>query len=509
MSRWLRLLRAPVCRITRSTSTCIQARLFSTQPSVEHVRVPCASSGDITVSLHNVSKHDAVTPLVIFIPPFSQPSPSITAPLPSCFADYPTAIIHYRWQAHERDHRPEIPLHWPTPLHDVSFGYSWIAANLGSGSNGSAAPRPAYVYGSYLGASLAAGLALTESHVPVRSLPMTIRGLVAHNGIYNWTMFLPDHPIHKLKIRLGVPFVNVDDSPVPFDEEGIFTELKHQAPALFSDPSNLFDPFASACLFFHSADLHVPDDFTTPLFPPSSSLSAEFTAAVDALAGSSSSSSSSPFPSLDANNPGSAPEEEEESAESLLSKAATLAKQSNLPRKGYLVFPPRDSTLRLPPTLFLYDRPREYSSYSSSPHSSSHSPQSPFFAGRQLRRRRERTSTSQNNFRVQAMELIGLMMRSLDMHELRRRRPAPWEWEADPGSSSSTAGDEEDARMREIERRVQSCELSSSSSSFPSLESLMMVDKEGTGLGLQLLGKEGEEMVAEWLRERIDEDFGE
>ncbi|KAK3303572.1 uncharacterized protein B0T15DRAFT_420885 [Chaetomium strumarium] len=513
MSRWLRLWKPPVWRVPRSTSRCFQVRFLSAQPTIEHVRVPCASAGDITVSLHNVSKQDAERPLLIFIPPFSQPGPGLSTPLPSCLVDYPTAVIHYRWQAQEEEHKPELPLHWPTPLHDVSFGYSWIAANLGSGSDSSANPRPAYVCGSYLGASLAAGLALTEAHVPVRSLPMTIRGLVAHNGIYNWTMFLPDHPIHKLRFKpespgtgrglgFGLSSASVDDSPAPFEEEGIFTELKHLTRALFSDPSNLFDPFVSTCLFFHSADLHVPDDFTTPLFPPNSSLSDEFTAAVGSLAGSSTSSSSTSSPTPDTES--AAPEEEAESAESLLAKAATLAKQANPPRKGYLAFPPRDSTLRLPPTLFLYDRPREYSSL----HSLPHPPESPVDAGRRLRRRG--ASTSKSNFRVQAMELIGLMMRSLDMQELRPKGPPPWEWEweGDPGGSGvNSARGEEDPRMREIERRVQSCELPSSS--FHSLESLMVVDKERTGMGLGLLGKEGEAMVAEWLRERIDEDFGE
>src|SRR5690348_7668693 len=122
--------------------------------------------------------------------------------------------------------------------------------NLGSGTDLSKAPRPAYIYGSYLGASIAAGLALTESHVPALSRPMTIRGLIAHNGIYNWTMFLPDHPIHKLRAKSApkrkrrsivldhLPII--EEKPVPFEEEGIFTELKAYTPALFAEPSNLF-----------------------------------------------------------------------------------------------------------------------------------------------------------------------------------------------------------------------------------------------------------------------------
>ncbi|EAQ85220.1 hypothetical protein CHGG_09234 [Chaetomium globosum CBS 148.51] len=226
------------------------------------------------------------SPLIILIPPISQPRPGAVAPVPGCFHDYPTAVINYRWQLTEEEEPPEIPLHWPTPLHDVNFGYSWIMENLGSGTDPRSAPRPAYVYGSYLGASLAAGLALTESHVPIRSLPMTIRGLMAHNGIYNWTMFLPDHPIHKAKPvpntkrKNNYPLYTSHDGAT--EEEGIFSDLKAHAPTLFRDPSNLFDPFASACLFFQTAHLHVPDDFTTPLSDShSDALEPSFRAAID------------------------------------------------------------------------------------------------------------------------------------------------------------------------------------------------------------------------------------
>lgn len=378
--------------------------------------------------------------------------------------------------------------------------------NLGSGTDLSKAPRPAYIYGSYLGASIAAGLALTESHVPALFRPMTIRGLIAHNGIYNWTMFLPDHPIHKLRAKsaprrkkrgiLLDQLPVIEENPIPFEEEGIFTELKSHTPALFSEPSNLFDPFASACLFFHSANLHVPDDFTTPL-STASSLSAQFTAAVDNLAN----TNPSRTPNTDTTTtPQEKEPEPEESADELLAKAATLAKQLKPPRKAYLVFPPRGSTLRIPRALFLHDRPHDYSSSSSSSSS----------------RRRTSSSTrrltSTNNFTLQASELRGLMMRSLDMHELKPRAPAPWEWEVESEDSSSlllleggggggggeASQDERDyLRYKELERRVQSFEVEP-----PDLEA------EGAGHGLGLDAK-AEEVVGEWLRERIDEDFGE
>ncbi|KAK4155714.1 hypothetical protein C8A00DRAFT_41733 [Chaetomidium leptoderma] len=494
MSRWLCWTRAWGVARPRK----LQSRFLSTHSSIEHVRVPCASSGGITVSLHNISKQNATTPLMIIIPPFSQPGPDPITPLPSCFQDYPAAVINYRWQAQDGDDRgDEFPLHWPTPIHDVSFGYSWIMDNLGSGRDISTDPRPAYVYGSYLGASLAAGLALTESHAPVRSRPMTIRGLIALNGIYNWTMFLPDHPIHKIKAKpsskrkkgpLRNPFLLDYDDPVPVEEEGIFTSLKHQAPGLFSGPSNLFDPFASACLFFHSANLHVPDDFTTPLSSSSSPLSAEFTAAIDALeaAGGSLCNQTQPADTEPADT---------ESAEELLSRATTLAKQQKPPRKGYLVFPPRHhSTLRLPSTLFLYDRPNKTG------------------RGRGGASSNKPNNKIKNSFQTQASDLASLMMRSLDMHELPRpKQAAPWEWEGEEGLDSNSGfnpngvarGDEDDARMREIERRVQSFEVDPSSSSSSS----SLGGGEGEEQGG--LGGEAGEVVGEWLRERIDEDFGE
>jgi hypothetical protein len=383
--------------------------------------------------------------------------------------------------------------------------------NLGSGVDNSADPRPAYVYGSYLGASLAAGLALTESHVPDRSRPMTIRGLIAHNGIYNWTMFLPDHPIHKLRLKSrpkrkkrGLPLITTaDDSPIPFEEEGIFTALKHDAPGLFSSPANLFDPFASACLFFHSANLHVPDDFTTPL-SAHSSLSTDFTAAVDALAANNRPASETSSKTEE--------EEQEESADSLLTKAATLAKQLKPPRKGYLVFPPRHSSLRIPRTLFLHDRPRDGDYYySSNPYPSppsspppSSDPTTTTTTTRRTPRQGLHGTTSKNNFAHQATELAGLMLRSLDMHELRGRpAAAPWEWEAEAGGVGGgggeeegyvalSRGDEDDARVRELGRRVQSFEVETA---------------PGTGAGGMGLDERGAEVVGEWLRERVDEDF--
>ncbi|KAK4134986.1 hypothetical protein BT67DRAFT_288634, partial [Trichocladium antarcticum] len=361
-----------ISRAWRIAPRQLQRRHLST-PSIEHIRVPCASSGAITLSLHNISQHHATAPLAIFIPPFSPPGAEPT-PLPPCLRDHPAAVLNYRWPL-QGEEDPESPLHWPTPLHDVLFGYSWLAANLGVTRNDTAGPpdttpgpvsRSAYVFGSYLGASLAAGLALTESHFANPLQPMTVRGLIAHNGIYNWTMFLPDHPIHKPKPkppsakgrRRGLlPLSTLDDDtpPTPTEEDGVFAELKHHAPALFSAPAHLFDPFASACLFFHSPNLHVPDDFTTPLAASTS----DWTNAIDALATQTPPGGQPQTTTSAAAANAHAHAHDPDSADALLAHATLLAKQARPPRKGYMVFPPRQSTLRLPDALLLYDAPRK------------------------------------------------------------------------------------------------------------------------------------------------------
>jgi hypothetical protein len=101
------------------------------------------------------------------------------------------------------------------------------------------------------------------------------------------------------------------------------------------------------------------------------------------------------------------------------------------------------------------------------------------------------------------------MLRSLDMHELRGRpAAAPWEWEAEAGGVGGgggeeegyvalSRGDEDDARVRELGRRVQSFEVDVGAGSGA-----------GTGAGGMGLDEKGGEVVGEWLRERVDEDFG-
>ena len=85
---------------------------------------------------------------------------------------------------------------------------------------------------------------------------------------------------------------------LPTDPE--FQEMKQMTSELFNKPSDLFDPFASSCLLFHTPGLLVPPSFdeTIERFMP-----------------------------------------------------------LKPPRKSHLVFPPRKSTLKIPETLLLHDTP--------------------------------------------------------------------------------------------------------------------------------------------------------
>lgn len=384
---------------------------------------------------------------MIFIPPFSSGSPDPSTPLPPCLQDHPTAIIHYRWQGRRQGHKlneqPEVPPHWPTPTHDITFAYSWLSANLGATSTGTGTKtcRSAYIVGSYLGASLAASLALTESHFRNRRRPMNVLGLVAYNGIYNWTTFLPDHPIHwnlppeiflRNKIDIEDFIRAIRNAPSKVSEEaGIFTELKHRMPALFSAPGNLFDPFASPCLFFHMPGLFVPDDFVTRLTSYVALTKEEVNELKLCIAIINGEIYTDPKATRD----------------EILAQNTIISKLMNMRKQDLMDFPSDDSGLRPPNTLLLHDRP----------------------LGPEKQEAEDEPSekTIHNDFRLQATALARLMRRSLTTVQY-------WPWEA--------------------EKMVRLCEVEPAAT---------LAVEEETGLGL---GEEDNDIVRQWLREKMDEE---
>ncbi|KAI0204540.1 hypothetical protein F4808DRAFT_413933 [Astrocystis sublimbata] len=338
----------------------------------QRISVPVGSSGSVKIDLHNLSKISSSAPLLVYFPPSSTEAPaSDLAKLPRFTHRHATAVIHYRWTEPFKD-EPAVDgdildgeetvyrrFHpgWPAPIHDTLTAYAWIVENLAPTTSRNAR-RDIYVYGSYAGASLATSLALTESHPHER---MAVRGCVAYNGIYNWTMFLPDHPINKLPTSQPQHFLE-DILALPSDPD--FIEMKHSVGQLFNKPDDLFDAFASSCLFFQTPGLHVPPSFDESALASSSAL-------VD-------------MPWLT-----------EEEAEQPM--------PTSQPRRSHLVFPPRKSTLKLPEMLLLHGT-------------------APPLPPSMLRGRQGDTEQNPvNSFQTQAEALAKLMRRSINMVELKDR----------------------------------------------------------------------------------------
>ncbi|EFQ34428.1 uncharacterized protein GLRG_09572 [Colletotrichum graminicola M1.001] len=330
--------------------------------------------------LHNVARHASSTPLVLYIPPFS-PAPGTRPVVPRFLHPYPTAVISYRWSATaptrqqspgtvDQEHDFTTPLQWPTPLHDTLAGYTWITENLRPLHS---ARRDVYVYSSHAGASIAASLALTESH---SHEPVAVRGLVAWNGIYNWSMFLPDHKVNK-------PATARSKKLPPRPEEGSpLHMLQMKMPELFRAPVDLLDPFASPSLFFQTAGMMAPPTFTQ---------AAAVTSFLDKL----SSVTSEVKPS------------------DILGLAGGA---SPAPRRSALMFPPRKSTLKLPSTLLLHDSPP------TEPAPQRRGKKTASSLARELASRTaRRRQVAGHTFQAQTTELAGLMRRSLEKLEFKAR----------------------------------------------------------------------------------------
>ncbi|KAK9770263.1 hypothetical protein AB5N19_07729 [Seiridium cardinale] len=370
MRRWTLGKTAGLARHVKSRHL---STLLSGPGNVERISVRCGSAGSVFVDLHNIAKVTSTDPLLIYLPPYSSISAETVPQVPSFLRRYPTAVINYRWNGYhpfedvepppvveEESEESGLPLtqRWPVPIHDTLQAYSWIIENL---TPSTYTRRDVYVYGSYLGASLATSLALTESHPHQR---MAVRGCVAFNGIYNWTMFLPDHQINK---QATTRAANVLEEILGQPTDPTFQDFKDHLSCMFGEPAQLFDPFVSACLFFQTAGLLVPQKFDASADPVISMLGS-VAAATD---------------------------EAQEAIKALLQMMVDRP-----PRRSALAFPPRKSTLKIPETLLLHSAPP------------------PLPTTFQKRRRKAITT---NHFKTQAEELGSLMRRSLEKLELRDR----------------------------------------------------------------------------------------
>ncbi|KAG6008910.1 hypothetical protein E4U21_003722 [Claviceps maximensis] len=240
-------------------------------------------------------------PLLVYLPPF--PSQDNISQLPSFLNGLPVASINYRWSPYSTpsaNTSASTPLHWPTPVHDTAFAMTWLLKHMCPPGY---SRRDIYVYGSYLGASLATSLALTEAY-PDENIG--VRGLLAYNGVYDWTMFLPEHPINR-------PSTETKAASLPSgpNKDSHLHLLHKNMPRLFRKPTNLFDPFASPSLFFHCLGLNVPQSF----------YEAEHATWID----------------------------------DMCSDGDMTEVPIKVPRKSHVVFPPKKSDLRIPEALIVYE----------------------------------------------------------------------------------------------------------------------------------------------------------
>ncbi|KAH7161559.1 hypothetical protein EDB81DRAFT_785018 [Dactylonectria macrodidyma] len=287
-------------------------RSFSTR-NHERVEVQCGSAGRVTIDLLNIENNPPCSPFFIHLPPFPR-TDGLSAPLPQFLQGKPVATINYRWTspaaATSAGGDSDVASQWPMPIHDTCFAYSWLVKKFAPEGQ---QRRDIYVYGSHLGGSLATSLSLTETHPHKR---FAVRGVISYNGVYNWTMFLPDHPVNRPSKRAKYPIA------YPSHLEGTHLyRLQELLSGLFRSPEDMFDAFASPGILFHNPGLLVPSSYT---------ISAVESAALETMVN----------PDSDALPP-------------------------TVPRKSHLVFPPRASTLKIPEALFLYDSPTVTSSVKS------------------------------------------------------------------------------------------------------------------------------------------------
>ena len=294
---------------------------------------------------------------------------------------------------------------------------------------------------------------------------------MAFNGIFNWTTLLPHHPNNRLMLDdlLDIDSLDEIDKDVRL--------MKELIPSHFHQPANLFDPFASPILFFHTAGMLVPPSFTERSLP---NLSHGFVDAEDQLSARSSTADAedlydgaylysdpedppppTPYEDMETDMEPDPGTEDTNTDTSSSAESSPPPSKPKPPRRGYVAFPPRASSLKIPDTLLMHTT----------------SPPGPVVPGSvQGQQQRlalwKRLKSAENSFGTQALGLAGLMRRSVNLYELRER--AMWDIEF--------AGWDTEAL-----RRVQ-------------VHDVGPADRGAGGFGL---GRQGEEIAGRWLKSRL------
>lgn len=219
----------------------------------------------------------------------------------------------------------------------------------------------------------------------------SIEGVIIRNGIFDWTNIATSRPATKA----------IDDLALTA-ERGVYdTDTLHALKTqLFTSPASAFDPFASPLLFFRSAGLSAPSYFPGHTPSPSPSPTHD-PALLDGL---------------------SLSKEELDSLRANYSKSTPSPSQSDddeeivVSRRSALRFPPKDSGLRIPRTLFLTTSASE--------------------SGVKAKRKRKGQAKAEEKLgeemHRQAEEMVKVMRRSLVTYEFKEGAV----WNGDPHAAS-------------------------------------------------------------------------
>ena len=167
---------------------------------------------------------------------------------------------------------------YPTPVHDVLFGYDWVLQHLVPQRVISRPGRSNFhearigVVGEYVGGGLATMLALTECnsaspHVTATAINEPVVDWIFPETVSKARMNGDDHA-EMGQFVVGVQSRKPKQSFLKHGDDGILraTDLIQARQTLFQKPAHYFDPFASPVLFFRSAGVNVPSkSFDRPL----------------------------------------------------------------------------------------------------------------------------------------------------------------------------------------------------------------------------------------------------
>ncbi|UPX20590.1 uncharacterized protein EKO05_0010818 [Ascochyta rabiei] len=180
--------------------------LVTAPPREEHFDVPCRSNGSIQLDVYHAA--EASSPILIYLPPGPVKPESAEAEervLAALRASSAATIVRINYRA--------SPQHqYPTPYHDVLYGYDWIQGNLLLDASQQPYAARLGVCGELMGGSIATMLALTECRVG----ETRITAAAVNNPLVDWVF--PDDLPRTSPSELPEPDSN-EETAFPADDD--------------------------------------------------------------------------------------------------------------------------------------------------------------------------------------------------------------------------------------------------------------------------------------------------